>query len=255
MTGDPADILALTLTRIERRDEATSATASGPWTGVLADLHQWWVAVSGGAALRPAAVPTDPIAAPQAAVAAVAAGIAAADRAVDSGATLLIPRVDDREDTTARAIIGLLAKREPSAILDQPEGMPDAEWMDRCARIRDEMAAQAHLRGDYLGLLEALDAHGVGTVAGILLGAAARRTPCLLDGTDEWAGALVADRLHHSARSWWRVAVTSTDPARSVAGERIGLAAGIPLTMADDLGLGAEATLALLRLVDEPRAI
>ena len=83
----------------------------------------------------------------------------------------------------------------------------------------------------------------------MLLGAAARRTPCLIDGTEPATAALVADRLAFRAKAWWREAATSTDPAQRAAVNRIDLTAGLPLALSDEGGHGAQATVALLRLV------
>jgi nicotinate-nucleotide--dimethylbenzimidazole phosphoribosyltransferase len=103
-------------------------------------------------------------------------------------------------------------------------------------------------------MLEALHAYQVAAVVGVLLSAAARRTPCLVDGTDELAAALVADRLCYRAKGWWRAGSDSPDPGRRAATERIDLAPGLPLGLTDDAGRGAEATLAILTLLTSDAA-
>ena len=123
--------------------------------------------------------------------------------------------------------------------------------MVMCADVRDRAAAVVDLRGEPMALLAALPAPGIAYTTGVLLGAAARRTPCLVDGTDELAAALVADRLCHRARGWWRAASDSPDPGRAAAIDRVDLAAGLPLALTDDAGRGAQATLALLAALDE----
>lgn len=212
-------------------------------TGALADLCAWWLTVSAGA---PLAVTWIEAAGTDSVPDAILAGIEAADRAIDSGATLLVPRAPIRDDEAARTLIALLTRKEASAVVAQPQGLADRAWMDTCAAVRDRAASAAEHRGDPVGLLAAVDAPGIAIVVGILLGAAARRTACLIDGTEELAAALVADRICNRAKGWWRAGSTSPDPGRAAAAERIDLAAGLPLGLTDDAGRGAEATLALL---------
>lgn len=214
-------------------------------TGELARLWEWWATRAGEAPLQVAEVTP---ANESSAEASLVSGIASADRAIDAGATLLVPRADPRHDPAARAIIGLLTKREASALVDQPEGMGDQVWMSDVTTIRDLMSVHREKTGDHLSLLDGLDTSAIAGISGVLIGAAARSTPCLIDGTDEWAGALVADRIAHRARHWWRGAATSTDPARTAARERVDIAAGLPLDLSDDLGRGAQASVALLGL-------
>jgi NaMN:DMB phosphoribosyltransferase len=185
-----------------------------------------------------------------AAATAVLAGIAATDRAIDAGATLLVPRVGARDDVSARAVVGLLTRKEASAVVAQSPGMTDREWMTVCAAVRDRMATASHLRGEPLALLDALGAGHLAGVVGVLLGASARRTPCLVDGTDELAAALVADRLSYTrAKGWWRAGSDSPDPGRHAAMDRIDITPGLPLGLSDDAGRGAQVTVAVLRML------
>lgn len=247
MSAPAADALAAALARIAAPADEPLSPRSG-LTGALGELDVWWARRAGPTRPVSQVVVTD--AGATSADSALLSGLADADRAIDSGATLLVPRVGSRDVATARSIIGLLTKRDAAAVSHQPEGMPDSEWMADCATVRDRMAEQRHLLGDQVAMLEALGAREVAAVAGILIGAAARGTPCLIDGTDEWAGALVADRLAHRARHWWRGAATSADPARMAARSRIDIPAGLALELTDEEGWGARSIVALLELIE-----
>ena len=216
-------------------------------TGSLADLLRWWRELVSASRPTPADVCVD--ATDLDVDAALRAGLDAADRAVDGGATILVPRVSPRDDVAARTVIALLTRKEASRVLPQPPGMSDRDWMAACARVRDESADVGEHRGAPVDLLGALGASGIAAAVGTLLGAAARRTPCLVDGTDEVAAALAADRLSFRAKAWWRAASDSPDPGRVAAVDRVDLAAGLPLMLTDDRGRGAAATLALLDLL------
>lgn len=248
MSLPSSDALASVVARIPSPEEEPHSPGAG-LSGVLGDLDTWWARRAGSSRPVVQVIVTTPESA--SADEALLQGLAAADRAIDTGATLLIPRVGRRDVLVARSIIGLLTKRDAAAVTYQPEGMPDGEWITDCAAVRDLMADHRHLLGEQLTMLEAMAAREVAECAGILIGAAARGTPCLIDGTDEWAGALIADRLAHRARHWWRGAATSPDPARAAARSRVDIPAALPLDLTDEEGWGARAVVTLLDLIDQ----
>lgn len=217
-------------------------------TGVLAGLHRWWHTVSAGG---PPAVASVASPATVDVMAALAEGCVAADRAIDAGATLLVPQAVPRDPVAARTLVALLTRKEASTAVYQPAGMPDRDWMLACATVRDRAAAAAHLRGEPVALLTQVGAPAIAGVVGILLAAAARRTACVIDGTDELAAALVADRICFRAKSWWLAATDSPDSGRSAAINRVDLAVGLPLSLSDDAGRGAAAVCALLAALTE----
>ena len=239
-----ADLEAV-ITRIAAPTPATGSTA-GPRTGELARLLCWWTSVSDGAAPRT----TTLISADSSDVrSALRAGMAAADRAIDAGATLLVPRAARRQPVAALSVISVLTRSDASAITYQSVGMTDRAWMERCAAVRDAGVDLVDLRSAPVDLLESLAADGLAFVAGALLAGAARRTASIVEGTEELAAALVADRLSFRAKDWWRAGSTSTDPARQAAVDRLNLDAGLPLALTDDEGHGADATVALIDLL------
>ena len=74
--------------------------------------------------------------------AAVAAGIAAADREVEAGADLLIAAgLGGDTAVPAATLISVLTDTEPIKVIGRPPGSDDADWIDRCAAIRDRPAA------------------------------------------------------------------------------------------------------------------
>ena len=235
----PADLEAI-ITRITAPQVASSEPVAA---GELARLDRWWRSVSDGGAPRVATL--------RSAGTMLEAGIADADRAIDGGHTLLVPRVTHRDPVGALTVIALLTRSEAQAITSQPAGMSDRAWVERCAAVRDSIIEFADLRAAPAELLFALNATEIAFVVGALLASAARRTPSIIEGTDELAAALVADRLSFRAKDWWRASSTSSDPARKAAVDRLDLTAGLPLELTDEDGRGAEATVALLNLVSD----
>ena len=247
MTNDLPPEIAAAAERMEAPAAATEAMPADV-TGELRILLAWWHSMAGGS--EPHVAIVDAAGGPWLdAGDAMVAGLQAADSAVDSGANLLVPRVTARDDIAARTIIAVLTRSDAQALVPQPEGMSDADWIAKVTSIRDDANRVTSHRGELVALLDSAKALPIAFVVGVLMCAAARRTPCLIDGTDELAAAVVADRITLSAKSWWRCGSQSDDPARRAAVERTDLARGLPLALTDDDGLGSEATLALLRLL------
>ena len=103
--------------------EASTSALPADITDALADLATWWGTVSAGAPLTVAEIAPD---AAGSVTDAIVEGLDAADRAVDAGATLLVPRVAVRDDVAARTLIALLTRREASAVVAQPDGMTES---------------------------------------------------------------------------------------------------------------------------------
>lgn len=242
--------LEAAISRIAVPDPREDRTPIGI-TGELARLLAWWDSVSVGSVPRSAILTTTER--PTDVDEALIVGVATAERAIDQGATLLVPRVAVRAPIAALTAIGLLTRTEASAIVFQPAGMTDRAWIDRCAAVRVAGVDVADLRAAPLDALAALGALDIAFVVGALLAGAARRTPSLIDGTDELAAAVVADRLSFRAKEWWRAGSTSPDSARQAAIDRLDLNVGVPLDLIDDEGRGADATIALLDAMTRTR--
>ena len=254
MSNDlPADIAAV----VERiAVPSTPGTEAPPEvTGELRTLLIWWSSVSTGACPVAAVIESGDHEWATASDA-MTAGISAAERAVDAGATVLVPRVTTRSDTAARTLVAVLTRLDPPTVVPQQEGMADRAWMTTVEQVRDDAFRLTPERADPLALLDSAGAPNLGFVTGVLLGAAARQTPCVIDGTDELCAALVADRMSARARGWWTAGSQSPDPARRAAADRIAFTPGLPLALTDDTGLGARTTLEILGLLtraEEPR--
>lgn len=171
-------------------------------------------------------------------------GVAIADAEIDAGADLLI--VGDMgigNTTAAAAIIGLLAPADLLFVVGRGTGIDDATWMRKAAAVRDAMRRGKPHKGAPLELLAAIGGPDIATMVGLLLGAAARRTPVILDGTVVSAAALIAHRAAYKSRDWWQAGHRSTEPAHSAALGRLDLSPLLDLQMR--LGEGTGALLAL----------
>ena len=171
-------------------------------------------------------------------------GVALVDTEVDADADLLI--IGDMgigNTTAAAAIVGLLAPADVVSVVGRGTGIDDATWMRKCAAVRDAMRRGKEFKGAPIDLLATIGGPDLAAMVGILLRAAQRRTPVLLDGTVPTAAALIAHRAAYRSRDWWQAAHRSTEPAHTAALERLDLLPLLDLRMR--LGEGTGALLAL----------
>jgi nicotinate-nucleotide--dimethylbenzimidazole phosphoribosyltransferase len=98
-----------------------------------------------------------------------------------------------------------------------------------------------------VGLLAAIGGADLAAMTGLLVGAAARRTPVLLDGVVSGACALVAQRIAYRTPQWYLAGHRSTEPAHAAALERLGLDPLLDLGLRLGEGSGALVALPLLR--------
>lgn len=92
---------------------------------------------------------------------------------------------------------------------------------------------------DPLGVLAAVGGLEHAGIAGFLLGAAALRTPVVLDGVVSGAAALVAAALAPTASHAWIAGHRSVEPAHTLALEHLGLAPALDLALRVGEGTGA----------------
>ena len=181
-------------------------------------------------------------------LAALLTGIDLADVEADSGTDLVVLAATGRGlGTVASALVGVLTKRDASAVTSRGPVLDDARWMRRCAVVRDTMRRGRPLLGDHVGLLAAVGGPHLATATGVLLGAAARQTPVLLDGVASAAAALVAQRMAFRAADWWLAAHQSPEPAHAAALDRLGLDPVLDLQVRQEDGVGALLAVPVLR--------
>ncbi|TQK27851.1 nicotinate-nucleotide--dimethylbenzimidazole phosphoribosyltransferase [Arthrobacter sp. SLBN-53] len=180
--------------------------------------------------------------------AAITAGRAIADEEVDGGADLLIAGDMGIGNTTpATTLIAALTRSEPVAVIGRGTGIDDAGWARKASAIRDALYRARAVVADPVGLLRVCGGADLAAMAGFLAQAAIRRTPVLLDGVVVTAAALVAEELAPGARAWWQAGHRSTEPAHTLALQRLELEPIIDLGMRLGEGSGAAVALPVLR--------
>ncbi|GAA1704207.1 nicotinate-nucleotide--dimethylbenzimidazole phosphoribosyltransferase [Fodinicola feengrottensis] len=181
--------------------------------------------------------------------AAIALGRSLADEYVDAGADLLVPCIIGvGASTPAATLVAAVLGDEPAAMTGRGSGIDDNAWMRKCAAVRDGLRRARSRPADPAGILSAAGGVDIAVVTGLVLQAANRRTPVLLDGVAVLAGALVASEVSYAGTDWWWAPQLGDDPAELKAAEALHLTAPtarLRLRLGD--GAGALAVLPLFQ--------
>ncbi len=178
---------------------------------------------------------------------ALARGIEIADADIDAGADLLVVGLPD-QDSTAAIAVSVLTDTEPVKVLARGAAATDPEaWMQRAVEVRDARRRCMPMRDEADRLLEEIGSAPLAAAAGLVLRAATRRTPVLLDGPAAAAAALLAYQAAPRAVRWWCASDAGPDPVQDVALTRLGLRSVLGLGTARGDGLAAMLAIPVLQ--------
>jgi nicotinate-nucleotide--dimethylbenzimidazole phosphoribosyltransferase len=172
----------------------------------------------------------------------VEAGIELAQRAD----VLLTGDMGIGNTSASSAIIATFTGAPAAELIGRGTGLDDAAW----ARKREIIEAALRLHRpdprDPLGVLACFGGCEIGALAGLILGAAARRIPVLLDGIASGAAALLARALEPRALAFCIAGHVSAEPAHRIALGALGLRPLLDLELRLGEGTGAALALPLL---------
>ncbi|MEU6077482.1 nicotinate-nucleotide--dimethylbenzimidazole phosphoribosyltransferase [Micromonospora sp. NPDC047074] len=175
---------------------------------------------------------------------AVETGIRVADELLDAGAGILLTGDMGIGNTTpAAALIAAFAGLDPAETTGRGTGVDDQTYARKVEVVRAALRRHAPDPADPLGVLAAVGGLEHAALTGLILGAAARRTPVLLDGVIAVSAALAAAALAPHAVGAMVAGHRSAEPGATVALRRLGLEPLIDLGLR--LGEGTGALLAL----------
>jgi nicotinate-nucleotide--dimethylbenzimidazole phosphoribosyltransferase len=171
---------------------------------------------------------------------AFAVGRLLADQEADRQVDLLVPAaVGVGTVIPCAAITALLTGSEPQQVVARAGDDEAAAWMRSTAAVRDTMRRAGADRDEPLTLLARAGGADLAALTGLLVQAAVRRTPVLLDGVAPVVCALLAGALAPGAREWWLLAGAANDPAGELAGHVLGLRPLLELAAGFTDGSGA----------------
>ena len=171
---------------------------------------------------------------------------AAADRGDD---LIVLAAGGPGVEAAAAAVVAAITRAEVPTLLPRvfgPDGTIDDEaWMERVVAIRDAVTKASSSVHDGPTALAAFGGPSIATATGVLLGAARRRTPVILDGPVGLAAALAARDYAVQVRLWCLLTDVAGDPTVRFAADRLGFEPVVSIGLG--LGEGTNA-LALLPL-------
>ncbi|MGC4759903.1 nicotinate-nucleotide--dimethylbenzimidazole phosphoribosyltransferase [Micromonospora trifolii] len=178
------------------------------------------------------------------ALTAVQTGIRIADELIDAGAGILLTGDMGIGNTTPAAVlIAAFTGADPLDTTGRGTGVDDPTYAHKVAVVRAALARHTPDPTDPLGVLAAVGGLEHAALAGLILGAAARRTPVLLDGVIAVSAALAAAAFAPDAVCAMVAGHRSSEPGATVALRHLGLDPLIDLGLR--LGEGTGALLAL----------
>lgn len=170
------------------------------------------------------------------------AGIAA--ELADEGARVLVTgEMGIGNTTAAAALASVFTGRDPAEVTGPGTGLAPERVARKVEVVRRALASNRPDPGDPLGALAAVGGFEIAGLAGVILGAAAKRRPVVLDGFIAGAAALVAAALRPEVVAFLIAGHRSAEPGHRAVLERLGLAPLLELDMR--LGEGTGALLAL----------
>ncbi|MFI9641056.1 nicotinate-nucleotide--dimethylbenzimidazole phosphoribosyltransferase [Micromonospora sp. NPDC051925] len=175
---------------------------------------------------------------------AVETGIRIAGELIDAGAGVLITGDMGIANTTpSAALIAALTGVDPAEATGRGTGVDDETYRRKVGVVRTALDRHRPDPADPLGVLAAVGGLEHAALAGLILGAAARRVPVLLDGVIAASAALVAAALAPDAVGAMIAGHRSAEPGATVALRHLGLDPLVDLGLR--LGEGTGALLAL----------
>jgi nicotinate-nucleotide--dimethylbenzimidazole phosphoribosyltransferase len=188
------------------------------------------------------------------AVRAIEIGIETAYDLVETGSRCLVTGDMGIANTTASAaLIAALTGRDAADVTGRGTGVDDDCYRRKVAAVRSALALHRPEPDDPVALVAAVGGLEHAGLAGFLLGAAAARTPVVLDGVIAGAAALVAVALAPQVTVACIAGHRSTEPGQAVALARLGLRPLVDLQLR--LGEGTGALLALPLVQSAARAL
>ncbi|WP_433049830.1 bifunctional adenosylcobinamide kinase/adenosylcobinamide-phosphate guanylyltransferase [Dactylosporangium sp. CS-033363] len=180
--------------------------------------------------------------------AALTLGWRLADAAANEGVDLLVlASCGTGSDAAAAAVVAVLTGAEPAALLgrvvDSTGFVDDAAWIRKIGAVRDARHRIRNRSREPHVMLSMLGGGDIAVATGIVLGAASRRLPLVIDGPVGIAAGLVARDYGAQTRHWLLMPDHGDNPTVKLAADVLGAAPFLSLRLA--LGEGATALAAL----------
>lgn len=186
------------------------------------------------------------------AVMAVEAGIEVANALADEVDVFATGEMGIGNTTPSTAIAAVFSGKKVADLTGRGTGIDDARLQHKIAVIEKALARNTPNAKDGLDVLAKVGGFEIGALAGLIIGAAAKRKPVVVDGFISAAGAMIASSLEPFVRDYLICAHRSAEPGHAALLEKLRLRPLLDLNLR--LGEGTGAVLAM-HLVDAAAAL
>jgi len=181
---------------------------------------------------------------------AICHGIDLANEEVDRGARVIaLGEMGIGNTTPSAAILAAFSGRTVEQLIGRGTGLDDQGLRRKADAIRRALELHHPDPEDPIGVLSAVGGLEIAVMAGIVLGAAARRIPVLMDGLITGAAVLTAVRIAPAARNYIIASHRSAEPGHAVMLEMLGLKPLLQLGLRLGEGTGAALAMPLLQAI------
>lgn len=174
------------------------------------------------------------------AIKSIEAGIELVNNEIDAGASLIATGEMGIGNTTASsAILACLCGEPIEKLTGRGTGLNDQALTRKRAVIKQALAVNEPDAGNPLDVLSKVGGLEIGALTGVILGAAARKTPVVIDGFISTAAALLAYKFNSKTRGYMIASHLSQEPGHRIMLEEIGLTPMLHLDLRLGEGTGA----------------
>lgn len=166
-------------------------------------------------------------------------GIELAEEHASSGAIFGTGEMGIGNTTPSSAIIAALSGLPVEEVTGRGTGIDDAAFELKIKVIKDAIAANNPDPADPLDLLSKLGGAEIAGITGLILGAASKRVPVVIDGFISTAGALIACEMSKEVKDYIFASHNSVEKGHKVMLERMGLRPFVDLDLRLGEGTGA----------------
>jgi len=104
--------------------------------------------------------------------------------------------------TPSAAIAAAMLNRPPSEVVNRGTGIDDEALKNKASVVARSLEVNQPDPDDALDVLAKVGGYEIGGIAGVILGACARRVPVVIDGFISTAGALIASRFNPEVKNY-----------------------------------------------------
>jgi nicotinate-nucleotide--dimethylbenzimidazole phosphoribosyltransferase len=141
--------------------------------------------------------------------------------------------------TASSAICAVMTGRPAAEVTGRGTGLTDEQLRYKITVIEQALAVNRPERTKPLEVLAKVGGFEIGGLAGVMLGAAARQVPVVIDGFISGAAALIASAMSSRCKDYLIAAHLSAEPGHKVLLEHLGLKPLLSLDMRLGEGTGA----------------